>query len=334
MIYINETEVLKLLTWDETFHAVEVSMRRVSEGRVDQIARSKIKILNRDKLLFTMPGYLDDTQYGAMGCKLITVFPNNSRLPKPLPNLIANIFYMDEETGVIKAIVAGTEITKWRTAAASAVATKHIYGKKLKPGSSQILAIFGSGEQGRIHAHCFKYFFNFGEIRIWNRTVSNGQALARELNETYKTDIFKFVRDRKECVDGADVIITVTSSPEPVVLADWVKPGAHINAVGASNTHFSELDKKLYDCSDVFIDYWNGAKVELKGLIDEGMKFKGEVGEVIKGNLMTVDERKITIFQGLGMAVEDCAMARMIYDKFMNNQSNQKSSSTQLTKSI
>ncbi|KAG5877036.1 hypothetical protein JTB14_006517 [Gonioctena quinquepunctata] len=318
MLYIDEEKVLSLIHWDKTFQAVEVAMKGVTEGKVVQTARSKTQVLNKPDLLGTMPGYLEDEEFGALACKMVTYFPSNSEKEPPLPSIYANIVLFDENTGLMKAIVAGTEITKWRTAAASAVATKHVHAEKLK--TSRILAIIGAGEQGKIHAECFKHFFNFQEIRVWNRTASRAKSLVDLLNRKYNTDIFKHYESVKECARGADVLVTSTNSSVPVVMADWVKPGAHINAVGAGRAnHHSELEEKLYFESDVYIDHWEGAKKELAGLESAGVKFKGEIGGVIRGDFKTNDQDRITIFQSLGMAVEDCVMARLIFDLYKSN---------------
>ncbi|CAG9865160.1 unnamed protein product [Phyllotreta striolata] len=320
MIVIDENMVLKLLDWDKTFQAMEVAMRRCTEKRIVQTARSKTQVLDKPNLLVSMPGYLEDSTFGALGCKLVTFFPTNSNLPKPLPTVMASILLFDETTGLPKAYVGGFEITKWRTAAASAVATQHIYAKRSKP--LRVLAILGAGEQGRAHADCFKHCFNFQEIRVWNRTASKAKSLVDEYNKKYNTNIFKHCESNEKCVRGADVIVAVTNTSEPIVMADWVKAGAHINSVGLGKTHHSEVEEKLYFDADVYIDHWEGARAELSGLIKAGVQFKGEVGSVIANEVQTEDANRVTIFQSLGMAVEDCAMGRLIYDTYLKTHSN------------
>ncbi|CAH1100823.1 unnamed protein product [Psylliodes chrysocephalus] len=315
MIYIDEDMVLKLINWDQTFEAMEVAMQRYTENRIVQTARSRTQVIGKPNLLVTMPGYLDDQTYGALGCKLVTFFPTNSDLPKPLPSVLASIMLFDENTGLPKACVGGFEITKWRTSAASAVATRHIYEKRFKP--LNILALLGAGHQGRTHADCFKHFFNFQEIRVWNRTASKAKEMVEEFNKKYNTNIFKFYESNEKCVRGADVIVTTTNTSEPIVNRDWVKPGAHINSVGAGRNHHSEIEESLYFNADVYIDHWEGAKTELAGLEKIGIQFKAEVGKVILNQVKTEDPNRITIFQSLGMAVEDCAMSRLIYDSYL-----------------
>ncbi|KAJ8957372.1 hypothetical protein NQ318_004851 [Aromia moschata] len=281
MLFINDQEVLNVLNWEETFEAIETAM-----------------IIDGDGLLLTMPGYLEDNKYGALACKLVTAFNNNDKLEKPLPVINANIALFDQQTGLLNAVIAGTEITKWRTAAASAVATKQLFLNNSK--ECKILALLGCGVQGKIHAEAFHHFFGFTEIRLWNRTTEKAREMANELNRKFSTTKFKCVPKNEECVKDADVIVTATFATSPIVEFEWVKEGAHINAVGAGTTHHSELSEKLYMNSDVYVDHWAGAKQELSGLEELGVKFKGEMGNVIAGDLPRSAPNRITVFQSLG----------------------------------
>jgi ornithine cyclodeaminase/alanine dehydrogenase-like protein (mu-crystallin family) len=139
-------------------------------------------------------------------------------------------------------VISGTEITQWRTAAASAVATKH-----LKPSRKfEILAILGAGAQGRIHAIAFQHFFKFKEarnarcvcslwqffprqVRIWNRNRPRAERLVSELNQSSDSQEFKCFGCNRECVEGADVIVTATFAKEAIVQLEWLKEGAHVN---------------------------------------------------------------------------------------------------------
>ncbi|KAJ8986144.1 hypothetical protein NQ317_005616 [Molorchus minor] len=294
MIFITEESVLKIIKWDETFEAVKTALLKVAKQRVVQQPRTFTGVLNSENLLLTMPGYLEDTKYGALACKLVTVWPNNVTLEKPLPTISANIALFDSENGTLKATVAGTEITKWRTAAASAVATKYLYVNKSKP--CKTLAVLGCGAEGKIHAQAFHHFFEFEEIRLWNRTAARARRLAEELNQKLTVNVFKCVENNEDCVKGADVIVTTTNATSPIVKMAWVKQGAphkrlaeaykyimYVAVGGGANNHHSELDEEIYRNSDVYIDHWAGAHTELSGLEKMGIQFKGEVGAVISG---------------------------------------------------
>ncbi|RZC43336.1 ketimine reductase mu-crystallin [Asbolus verrucosus] len=292
-------------------------MGSVSKRRAIQTARART-CSNSTSFLLTMPGFLDDSNFGALSCKLITVCPNNVHLGKSLPTINANITLFDETTGILKAIISGNEITKWRTAAASVVATKYLTAKK----GLRVLAILGAGAQGEIHAVAFQHFFNFEEanskrlIRIWNHNTLKAEKLVSKLNQLYCGTVFKCFKSNEMCVKEADVIITATFASEPIVQLKWLKKGTHINAVGAGLTHYSELSESIYLASDVYIDYSEGAEAELTGLKELGVEFKGEIGTLVSGGVSPSSVNQITVFQSLGMAVEDCAMARMVYDLY------------------
>ncbi|KAF2904599.1 hypothetical protein ILUMI_01571 [Ignelater luminosus] len=176
-----------------------------------------------------MPGYLSDGRYGGLGCKLVTYFPGNPDRSRPLPSIMANIILMDDETGELKAIVDGTEITSWRTAAASAVATKYLHHGK--PNSeNKILSIIGAGTQGKIHAIAFQHFFKFSEVRVWNRNSERATNLVKELNGK-ASGTFVAHDNVQECVREADVIVTATAAEEPVIKNEWLKKGVHINGL-------------------------------------------------------------------------------------------------------
>ncbi|CAH1986706.1 unnamed protein product [Acanthoscelides obtectus] len=296
MLYINESNVKDILTWEKTFEAVEVAMKRLSSGQTVQMPRTHTIIPGSDNVLLTMPGYLKDEKFGALGCKLVTYFPGNPKRTEALPSINANIMILDEATGIMKAVVAGTEITTQRTSAASAVATKYLYVNQGK--ACNILAILGTGIQGRIHAEMFRHFFHFQEIRLWNRTKEKAKSLAEELNRKFDTNVFKYYENNESCVRGADVIVTTTASPVHIVHYAWVKPGAHINAVGASRNHFSELDEQLYRNSDLYLDSVETMKPEMAGLDMLTDSLRGEVGAVINKMIPSSPNERPTIFNG------------------------------------
>lgn len=104
LLYINEETVTKLLNWDLTFKAIETSLESVVNNSSVQSARSFTKCPKTDSLLLTMPGYLDNSTFGALGCKLVTVAPNNAKLPNPLPTINAQILLFNDTTGVLQAV--------------------------------------------------------------------------------------------------------------------------------------------------------------------------------------------------------------------------------------
>lgn len=309
LVHIGEARVRELLDWDKTFTAVEKAMESVATGTAFQNPRAITHLPNTTNFLYTMPGFLADQTYGSLGCKLVSHFPNNPSRPNPLPYVLAHILLLDADTGDLKAVLAGTDITNWRTAAASAVATRYLHGRE-----NNVLAVLGAGVQGRIHAVAFQHFFKFKQVRIWNRTVERAQKLASELNlEHNAKGLFVASATAEECVRGADVVVAATTGQATLVKRDWVKNGAHLNAI-AVNPNNRELDDATYKASEVYVDNMIGARSELGGITALGVDFKGQIGDLIIGKVPKPGPEAITVFQSLGMAVEDCAMARLIYD--------------------
>lgn len=195
-----------------------------------------------DGLLLTMPGYIGnysptvptDTSANltsTLACKLVTSFKDNVSLEPPLPSVLATIVVFDVKTGKPKAVLGATEITTWRTVAASLVATKHLWFQRHRHITTDEprLAIIGAGVQGRMHAIGMVNTFKFSSVRIWNRTRSKAEEVATEL-QALGVNV-SVVDSVTECVEGADVIVTATYTAEPLIRSGMLKKGVHINGI-------------------------------------------------------------------------------------------------------
>lgn len=310
--YISSEEVQSVLTWPLVNNAVEAALKAVSSEKKNafsQPARTFTVVGDKEGVLLNMPAYLGnydlsetETNLSTLGCKLVTSFTGNSKLSSPMPSILANILLFDHITGQLKTIVDGTEITSWRTASASVVATKYLYFHR--PEAKQIqpikLGVFGCGVQGRYHSLAFCSTFDVEELRLWNRSDGKAQDLANELEDFRASFVNKNVKivvckDRVICAKDADVIVTATYASEPIIDLNMAKENVHINAVGAGENHHNELSQDLYDVAKVYVDHMAGANVELKTLKAEII---GEVGEVINKN--KYPSGGITVFQSMG----------------------------------
>ena len=148
---------------------------------------------------------------------------------------------------------------------------------------------------------------HFEEIRIWNRTAERAERFADE-HGVKAMALEAAVRD-------ADVVVTATSAHEPILKGEWLKPGAHVNAVGASRPNWRELDDAAMR-NVVVVDSYEGARNEAGDVILAGVTPFAELGEVLNG-AKQVDPSETTIFKSLGMAVEDVAAARLVYEGAM-----------------
>ncbi|XP_046659618.1 ketimine reductase mu-crystallin-like [Homalodisca vitripennis] len=303
-IYLNDSAIKKLLSWDTLIPTVENVLSAISnkdESESIQPPRLLMPIPSRHGVMLCMPSFCGSQNI--FGFKVVSSFPKN--IERGLPSINGLITLLDSETGRVKMMLEANEITAWRTAAASAVATKHMY-----KGEKKVLAILGAGVQGKSHALAMQHLFQFSEVRIWNRTFERAKVLCAELGNWAKP--FESI---ELCVQGANVIVTTTYASESIIDMAWLQTGAHINAVGANRNHYSELPLDVYKHSTVVVDAWDSARNELRGLIDSGIELFCELGELIREVKRLPGTSKFTIFQSLGMSLEDIATAKLIYNQ-------------------
>jgi thiomorpholine-carboxylate dehydrogenase len=296
-LFLNEEQVREHLRRIELIPAMEKALIDFSAGRVTQPVRSIISIDPPGGFLGLMPALTPD----GLGLKAVTFYPSN--VERGIPTHMATIFLVDPQTGTPLAIIDGRYITEMRTAAVSAVATKLL----ASPGA-KILAILGSGVQARSHVEALRLVRQFDEIRVWSPTFEHANRFAQEIGAT--------ALSAEEAVRDADVIVTVTSSTTPVLKGAWLKPGCHVNAVGACRPDWRELDDEAMQGSIVFVDSREGALEESGDVILSGAKIYAELGEALAGKVPS-HANETTIFKSLGMAVEDIAAATLVYRSYL-----------------
>jgi ornithine cyclodeaminase/alanine dehydrogenase-like protein (mu-crystallin family) len=257
----------------------------------------KVDVAAATGFLGLMPAHTPD----GLGLKAVTFYPSNAE--RGIPTHMATIFLVDPQTGTPLAILDGRLITEMRTAAASAAATKLLASPDVK-----VLAILGSGVQARSHVEALRFVRQFEEIRVWSPTLEHAKRFAQEIGAT--------VTSAEEAVRDADVIVTVTSSKTPVLNGDWLKPGCHVNAIGACRPDWRELDDEAMQKNVVFVDSREGAMRESGDVIFSGAKIYAELGEALAGKVPAL-ANETTIFKSLGMAVEDIAAATLVYHSYL-----------------
>ena len=294
-LFLNEEQVRQRLDMADLIPAMEKALIDFSNGKVTQPVRSVIKVdaAATTGFLGLMPALTPD----GLGLKAVTFFPSNSEIG--IPTHMATIFLVNPQTGTPLAIMDGRLITEMRTAAVSAAATKI-----LAAPDSKILAILGSGVQARSHIEALRFVRPFEEIRVWSPTKEHAEQFAKEMGA--------IAVPAEEAVRSADVVVTVTSSKTPVLKGSWLKPGCHVNAVGACRPDWRELDDDAMQKSVVFVDSREGALKESGDVILSGGKIYAELGEVLAGKV-PLRANETTIFKSLGMAVEDIAAATLVY---------------------
>ncbi len=251
------------------------------------------------------------TIHAALGAKLVTVFGANTA--KGLTSHLASIVLMDPETGALLALLDGRYITEARTAAASAVSSR-----LLARQTSASLAIIGTGVQARSHLDALGRMHRLRQATVWSPNAARRDRFVAE--SAGAPCPVKAVEHAGEAVVGADLIVIATSSPDPVIDNGWVKPGAHVMAVGACRPNQREMDPALIARGRLFVDSREAALVEAGDVvmgIAEGRfgadHIVAEIGEVASGAAGRRSETEVTIFKSLGMAVEDVTAADLAY---------------------
>lgn len=298
-IFLNEEQVREHLRMTELIPAMEKALIDFSANRVTQPVRSIISIDPPGGFLGLMPALTPD----GLGLKAVTFYPSNTE--RGIPTHMATIFLVDPQTGTPLAIMDGRYITEMRTAAVSAAATK-----LLASPDAKVLAILGSGVQARSHVEALRLVRQFEKIRVWSPTLEHAKRFAQEIDATA-------ISSAEEAVRDADVVVTVTSSKTPVLEGDWLKPGSHVNAVGACRSDWRELDDEAVQKNVVFVDSLEGAMRESGDVILSGVKIYAELGEALTGKVRA-PANATTIFKSLGMAVEDIAAATLVYHSYLS----------------
>jgi ornithine cyclodeaminase/alanine dehydrogenase-like protein (mu-crystallin family) len=280
MLVLTRAEVEELLDLDALVDALAQAHAELSAGAASLPPR--VAAFSAGGLLGAMPGFVPQA---GLGAKLVTLFPANK---PPLPTHQAAIALFDAETGLLDALMDGTYITAMRTAGAAALAAR-----LLARPDARVLAILGTGVQSRAAQEMFPRVREFAEIRVAGRG------------------------EYEDAVRGADVVHGTTHSPDPVVLADWLAPGAHVSSVGY-NAPGSEIDPEIVTRADVVcVESRESAFAPLPagapelGALDPEQTV--ELGELVAGTRVgRTAAGQITLYKSVGIAIQDLAAAALV----------------------
>jgi ornithine cyclodeaminase/alanine dehydrogenase-like protein (mu-crystallin family) len=297
--FLDEARVRAVLRMEELIPAVERALVAFSAGRVAQAVRQMLPVEPHGGHFGAMPAAGEV----GMGVKLVTFYPGNAE--RGLPTHLAMILLFRPETGEPLAVMDGRLITEMRTAAASAVATKAMAA----PGAA-VLAVLGTGVQARVHVEALRLVRDFREVRVWGCSPEKAVQVAAEVGAVAAPPAEAAVRD-------ADVVVTATSSMEPVLCGAWLAPGAHVNAVGWRGPKGRELDEEAMRGAFVVADSREAVMREAGDVLLSGAEVGAELGEVVAGT-KPVPTGVRTVFESVGIAVEDVAAAKLVYDRLQD----------------
>jgi ornithine cyclodeaminase/alanine dehydrogenase-like protein (mu-crystallin family) len=296
-LILSHADVEELLAMEECIGVMEEALAALARGEVHNPLRQAIRAPGAPGLLGLMPAWRGSgTPY--YGLKEVCVFPENPK--RGLDTHVGTVILHSGETGEPLAILNASAITAIRTAAVSAVATK-----LLAREDAAVLAVLGNGVQARAHLRAIPLVRAIREVRVYSR--SGGTVASAE-----------------EAVRGADIVVTATSSREPVVRREWLSDGVHINAVGSSIAAARELDGATVAAASLFVDRRESTVNESgdylfalrEGAIAGPEHIRAELGEILTGSARgRTRPEEITLFKSLGLAVEDLAAAAFLYEK-------------------
>ena len=314
VLLVDQAAVGRLLPMEKCMAAMAEALASLTRGEAILPLRLVLRLPDGKGAFGVMPAYLGGSG-GALGLKAITVFPGNDGTAYDSHQGAVLLF--DGEVGRLLAVMDASAITAIRTAAVSGVATRLL----AREGAGD-LALLGTGVQARTHLEAMRIARPLRRVRAWSRDPSRVRAFAAWAQRRHGL-VVEPATSAREAVSGADLVCTVSSSREPILHGEWLAPGAHVNAVGASLPHCRELDTAAVVRSRLFVDRRESALAEAgdfliprrDGALDDD-HIQAEIGEVLLGQRpgrRGADE--VTLFKSLGLAVEDVAAARLIFAK-------------------
>jgi ornithine cyclodeaminase/alanine dehydrogenase-like protein (mu-crystallin family) len=291
--FFNEAAIEGVLEWAPLIDTMERAMIALSAGEVEQPVRQMVPVPGHDAIIAAMPAVGE-----AMAVKVVTLFHENAGTDLPTHQAVIMVF--DKDNGSPLAVMDGRLITEMRTAAGSAAAAR-----KLAVETPEVVAIMGSGVQARAHADALATVRPWTELRLWSRTEASGRAAADEIGAV-------FVPDAEQAVRDADIVACTTSATEPILMGDWLKPGAFVAAVGWNGADGRELDDVAMN-NTVLVESIGTALDQSGNVRMSGCEIFGEIGEVFAGT-KTVPDGTTRIYDSVGVAIMDVSAAKLAYD--------------------
>jgi ornithine cyclodeaminase len=303
-------EVRATLDYDGCIAAVRGAMAAFSAEGKPQPLRSIVEIAPA-RFFGLMPGTLAAPH--GFGAKVLSVFADPAH-PGRSPHRGVVVLF-DRESGQLTCIADAGEVTEIRTAAASAVATDVLARR-----DARTLAVFGCGAQAASHIRALVRVRRLEQILVWGRSAERAASFAEQMRREVGIPV-RGVAEAHDAAAAADVICTVTASPTPVLLGEWVRPGTHVNVVGSSYAGPVEIDHALVRMSRYIVDSRRSALAaaaefllaKQAGLIDDS-HIVAEIGEVLLDRIPgRTSPAEVTVYKSLGHIVQDLAAVSYLH---------------------
>lgn len=320
MLLLNEQDIRKVFDMNDAIDSNIEAYKIFSSGNAVVPLRQVIAADEGRGNFAFMPAY--SSKLGAAGIKIVNIFPGNRERGEA--TTIGQVLLMDDKNGEVLALMDGSFITKFRTGAASGAAFKLFARNDAKIG-----CLIGTGGQADCQLEAMLAACNLDEVRIVARDFAKTEKFTEEMAERFKDSGAKLIAydDANEAVDGADVIVVVTVSTEPVFDANRVKKGAVVSGVGSYTAEMNEIDPNLFKLADkIYFDSKDACIAESadiqiplrEGLVSlEGLT--GDIGEYALGEISGREsDDEIIIFKNVGLGILDLVIAKLIYEKAKN----------------
>jgi ornithine cyclodeaminase len=313
LLVVDSKTIDDIMNNEYAISVVEEAFKNKEIYGVELPPRQEITLDAPPRFYGSMAAYLHG--YNVIGVKLITYFFENPNL-YGIPPLHAFVTVFDGVKGLPLAVVEGTKVTTYRTSAMGAVSSKYLARKGVK-----LIGLIGAGIQGTMQLKMHLTLFPNSGVIIYDWIKDKSYNLADKISEEYNVKAI-VAEDPKNVVESSDILITATTSTEPVINGDWLKKGAHVVSIGYINKDSRELDDNTFKKADkVYVDSKDAItsgdiRIPLeKGVLDKG-KIKGELSQVIVGKIVgRENDDEITVLKSVGTALLDAAMAYSIYKK-------------------
>jgi alanine dehydrogenase len=314
-ILLTKSDVMNVLDMKSTMEIVERAFAEFERGSAAMPQRTPIKIEDKHGLALFMPAMLGEM--GALGAKIVTVYPDNPS-KFDLPTVLGVICLLDVETGAPIAMMDGGYLTAMRTGSVSGIATKYMARKGASVG-----AILGSGIQARTQVWAMIEAQSFEQIFVYSIDPPEKiDAFCAELSEQFGVKMTR-ANSAEAAVREADVLTLATSAAEPIIDYAWLKKGCHINGIGSHAPHMRELDEQTVCNSRIIADQTSACLAESgdfiipmkEGKWNESM-IAGDLGAVVTGALPgRTNDEEITLFKSNGLAIQDLSTAFAVYER-------------------
>ncbi|GGG97902.1 ornithine cyclodeaminase family protein [Staphylococcus pragensis] len=316
MLVLNEQDQQQLLNMEEVIEEVAQSLQAFSEGKTETPLRYVLPFNNENRYL-VMPALSDELKI--VGIKTVTFAPDNPKKGKK--TITGSVLLSDYETGETLAVLDGSYLTKIRTGAISGVATKYLAREDAKT-----LCVIGSGDQAEGLIVAVMAVRNIETVHFSSRTKENAERLAQNVEKEFNVST-KVFDEADDAMEEADIVVTATNSTKPVY-SHSLHPGVHLNAVGSFKPEMQELpSESMLVANKIVVESVEAAMEEtgdLKVPQEEGIitqeSLHGELGDIVAGKIPgREDDKEVTLFKSVGLAIVDIVVANYFYKKAVEN---------------